>query len=989
RAKKKLKTVQNKKDGIQLTVKKLENASKSLNKLIDSQNVDNCKKVLGYNAVPPPYTDLKSDDEDESVPHPKIENKIVKPSVAKVEFVKPKKTESTCLDHLQKECNHHQRKFQNQKVVKPVWNYNQRVNYKNFVKNTYFCPKRNIDPRAVLIKSGIKSVNAARLKFSKAAITVSTARPVNTAHPKTTMNVVKPRSYISNSAHSLVKRPIQSKIAFKNSFINQRVNTVRNKQVNNARPKAVLNAVKGNEVYAVKASTCWVWKPKIKILDNVSKHNSASITLKKYDYIDAQGRSKPNCLFDIDALTKKMIYQPVVAGTQSNGNEGTKDNNHAGQAIKEKEPRKDYILLPLWTADPPFQQEPKSSQDVGFKPSNDVGKKVNEVPRQENECQDQEEKYSVNNTNRVNVVSSTINVAINEVTAVGRKSSIELPGDLNMPELEDTSIFEDSNEDVFDVKADLNNLESNFQGHTQKEGIDYDEVFATVARIETIRLFLDYVSLKDFVMYQMDVKSHFLYEKIKEEVYVCQPPRFEDLDFPDKVYKVEKALYGLHKALRAWFFEVKTASTPMKTQKPLIKDEDGEEVDCKKQTVVANSTTEAEYVVASSCCGQRIGKQFSSKETPLFPIMAGLNQVQMGEGLAQPTDIQQKPTFDMPPPKPKKTQKPRQPKRHTTKVHQPSESTDIAIDEKGLDLEDELKRTKTAQQTKIDGLERRVKKLRRSTGQELTSSRDCTKLVLLPGTHDDMVQDEGMKDGEEEVVKVVTTAKMLIDTVVDVAQVAIADVQLNKGKGKAKLIEEPKIPKKRKHQIEADKELAEKLNAKIDEEDRLARERAQKEQEKRRKFFAIKRIAKKRNKPPTKAQHRSIMSTYQKNIDGWKPRDLKNKSFAKINELFDEEMERINNFVNFKTELGEESSNKNEVETVQEISSKRAGDEFDQERSKKQKVEDDKESKELKKCLEIIPDDGDDVTIEATPFSSKSPTIIDYNIYKEGKKNYF
>ncbi|GJU51024.1 putative ribonuclease H-like domain-containing protein [Tanacetum coccineum] len=91
------------------------------------------------------------------------------------------------------------------------------------------------------------------------------------------------------------------------------------------------------------------------------------------------------------------------------------------------------------------------------------------------------------------------------------------------------------------------------QGHTQKEGIDYDEVFAPVIRIEAIRLFLAYASFKDFIVYQMDVKSVFLYGKIEEEVYVCQPPSFEDTHFPEKVYKVEKALYGLHQAPRAWY----------------------------------------------------------------------------------------------------------------------------------------------------------------------------------------------------------------------------------------------------------------------------------------------------------------------------------------------------------------------------------------------------------------------------------------------------
>ncbi|GJU82951.1 putative ribonuclease H-like domain-containing protein [Tanacetum coccineum] len=181
------------------------------------------------------------------------------------------------------------------------------------------------------------------------------------------------------------------------------------------------------------------------------------------------------------------------------------------------------------------------------------------------------------------------------------------------------------------------------QGYTQEEGIDYDEVFAPIARIEAIRLFLAYASFKDFMVYQMDVKSTFLYGKIEEEVYFCQPLGFEEPDFPDRVYKVEKALYGLHQAPRACqdkymteilkkfcFTDVKTASTPMKTQKPLLKDEDayidsdyaGASLDrkstiggcqflgcrlisgqCKKQIVVANSTTEAEYVAASINAG--------------------------------------------------------------------------------------------------------------------------------------------------------------------------------------------------------------------------------------------------------------------------------------------------------------------------------------------------------------------------------------------------
>ncbi|GJZ09393.1 putative ribonuclease H-like domain-containing protein [Tanacetum coccineum] len=91
------------------------------------------------------------------------------------------------------------------------------------------------------------------------------------------------------------------------------------------------------------------------------------------------------------------------------------------------------------------------------------------------------------------------------------------------------------------------------QGHRQEEGIDYDEVFAPVARIEAIRLFLAFASYMGFLVYQLDVKSAFLYGEIEEEVYVTQPKGFEDPYFPKHVYRVVKALYGLHQAPRAWY----------------------------------------------------------------------------------------------------------------------------------------------------------------------------------------------------------------------------------------------------------------------------------------------------------------------------------------------------------------------------------------------------------------------------------------------------
>ncbi|GJZ19221.1 putative ribonuclease H-like domain-containing protein [Tanacetum coccineum] len=252
------------------------------------------------------------------------------------------------------------------------------------------------------------------------------------------------------------------------------------------------------------------------------------------------------------------------------------------------------------------------------------------------------------------------------------------------------------------------------QGHTQEEGIDYDEVFAPVARIEAIRIFLAYASASymGFTVYQMDVKSAFLYGQIEEEVYVCQPPGFEDPDHPDKVQQKKKGIFisqklkYVHEILKKFnYTDVKSASTPTDLERPLVKDADADDVDehlyrsmigslmyltasrpdimfavcacarfqvspktshllavkrifrylkgkpslglwyskdsplelvaytdsdyagatldrksttggcqflgnrliswqCKKQTVVATSTTEAEYVAAASCCGQ-------------------------------------------------------------------------------------------------------------------------------------------------------------------------------------------------------------------------------------------------------------------------------------------------------------------------------------------------------------------------------------------------
>nr|GEV35864.1 putative ribonuclease H-like domain-containing protein [Tanacetum cinerariifolium] len=130
------------------------------------------------------------------------------------------------------------------------------------------------------------------------------------------------------------------------------------------------------------------------------------------------------------------------------------------------------------------------------------------------------------------------------------------------------------------------------QGHTLEEGIDYEEVFTPVVRIEAIRLFLPYASYMGFTVYQMDVKSAFLYGTIDEEVYAMQPHGFQDPAFPHRVYKVEKAMYGLHQAPRAWYGtlskylldngfqkDIRSAKTPMDRENPWGKDGTGKDVE--------------------------------------------------------------------------------------------------------------------------------------------------------------------------------------------------------------------------------------------------------------------------------------------------------------------------------------------------------------------------------------------------------------------------
>nr|GEY18355.1 hypothetical protein [Tanacetum cinerariifolium] len=644
-----------------------------------------------------------------------------------------------------------------------------------------------------------------------------------------------------------------------------------------------------------------------------------------------------------------------VTGNQSNGS--------AGKARVKTVRDKDYILLPLWTLDPLFSSSSKDSPDDGFKLSGkeekkdveDLGNENNEDLSTDELRVNQEKDANVNSTNNVNTVSLTVNAASIEDNAVDKNIVYECADDPNIPDLEEIGRTSDAEND--DSGADMNNLDTYFQvsptpttriykdhpleqviedlhsapqtrrmsknleghglvfrskldergivirnkamlvaqGHTQEEGIDYDEIFTPVVRIEAIRLFLAYASFKDFVVYQMYVKSAFLYEKIKKEVYVCQPPGFEDPDFPEKVYKVEKALYGLHQAPRAWyeilstylldnefqrgtidktlfikrdksmqvkqkedgifnsqekyvieilnkfgFSDVKTSSTPMEIHKTLFKDEKGEDID---EHLYRSMIASLMYITSLR---PDISLQYL-KGQPKF-------------GLWYPKD----PPFDL-------------------EAYTGSDYAGASLYRKSTTggcqfLWCRLISWKCKKQTVVVNSITKAEYITASNccGQLKVNEEmfDTGVLTTIPTLIADSTRPKAKGIVMQEPSKATTTTLLIPSHVKD--------------KGKGKLVK-PEMPLMKKAQISLDEELAFKLQDEQQQEERIAKEKAQRIKE--------------------------------------------------VNLAWEDVQAKI--------------------------------------------------EAELKRCLEIVADDEDDVTIDATPLSSKSLTIIDYKIHKEGRKSYF
>ncbi|GKC62715.1 hypothetical protein Tco_1095313 [Tanacetum coccineum] len=287
-----------------------------------SQVNDKYKTGKGYHAVPPLYNgnfmppkpDLVLDDKDEyvfsesvtSVPtinknETESKSRQRKPSNAKVKFVNSNEHVKSPRESVKKIKNNKQAKYprknsksprdcdyyEKKMVEKFVWNNARRMNHQNSQRMTHPHLKRNFVPKAVLMKSSLKTLNSARQNSSRATISVNTARPINTANRRATVNCARPTSNVLNRAHSHVRRHFNKFTTNKNSNFNEKVNTVRG-NITTVGTKAVVSDNKRNKANAVKASTCWVWRPKQKVLDYVFRHNGASMNFKRFDYVNLQ-----------------------------------------------------------------------------------------------------------------------------------------------------------------------------------------------------------------------------------------------------------------------------------------------------------------------------------------------------------------------------------------------------------------------------------------------------------------------------------------------------------------------------------------------------------------------------------------------------------------------------------------------------------------------------------------------------------------------------
>nr|GEV81016.1 hypothetical protein [Tanacetum cinerariifolium] len=557
-----------------------------------------------------------------------------------------------------------------------------------------------------------------------------------------------------------------------------------------------------------------------------------------------------------------------------------------------------------------------------------------------------------------------------------------------------------------------------FEASFAQEGIDYDEIFAPVARIEAIRLFLAYASFKDFVVYQMDVKSAFLYGKIEEEVYVCQPPGFKDPDFPDKVYKKSDEIFICQDKYVAdilkkfGFSTVKTASTPMEPNKALVKDAEAEDEDVHLYILMIKSLMYLidfrPEITFDVCASVRIQVTPNTSHLHamkrIFRYLKGNPQHEVINFLAKAfrPDI----TFVVcacarfqVTPKTSHLHAVKRIFRYLKEKPSKSKGFDQIIDflnAKSIRYALTVSPTVYALCVNNFGLQQR---------HDLKSD-DAEGTACLP--NDTIFAELARMSGEDSIQlnELMIFYTNLQQHVLDFEEAKIAQAKkIANLKKRVKKLEKrrksrpvelrrlKKVGSGRMHDAymfgvdelevtiaSVEDSAAPTTATAVDADDELTLAKT---------LIAIK-AAKPKVISIAATTVTTAITTYR--AKGFKQKDFKGKSFDDIEKIFNKVYKRVNTFVDMDTENMEESLKKTQAEG----SSKRAVQELEEESTKKQKLTEQEQAKvadddiaELKRYLEIVHEDDDDVAIEATPLSSKSPTVVNYKIYREGKKSYF
>ncbi|GJS50853.1 hypothetical protein Tco_0624215 [Tanacetum coccineum] len=815
-------------------------------------------------------------------------------------------------------CDNHQRRG-----IVSRNNYN-RVD----AKTTHPTVLRNMSPKAVLLKTDLTPLN--------------TVRTVNTAHPKTAVHSAKSKTHFSKQAQSTAKRTFYKKIRLTNRYFHQKVNTVRPRVVNTASPyTAPVSTVRVKGVNAIKSSAYWVSRP--------TKPNGASLAFKIYNYIDNQkhlGMSKevgtPRYLSLVvplkkvgdEAVHKELGDRMERAATTTSSLEAEQDSGSG--------PRCQDTILGDVNAQTRFEITSKQSNDPPLLRGYTLGSGEDSMKLLElmEFCtQLLLELMLLSIPFLLLVYFTAAKLMLGSVNAV--RHMLMLP--VQVPAAE--GVFINTS-----IKAFL-------EKPVESDG------FADI---------IDFLKASS-IHYALTVNP-IIYTSCIEQFWATA-----------KVQTVNGV-----RQLQALVDKKRVIVTESSIRKDLHLD-DAEDMSAHKKIFVNPFHTKKVFPNI-----KRVGKDFSGRITPLFATM----MVQASKEKKQSSKKTQR----------QKAEVSQDETEHEESVPTPSNDPQPS-GEDSMQLTNlmalctklqtqvlDLEKAKDAQAKEIAALKKRIqrlerKKMSRPTGlkrlkkvgmsRRVESSKDQESLgapedaskqgrsIADLDKDDDMPVEAKVDEKDEQSTKLddsttseaVTTASVedsaapTTTTSVEDNQIAL-DEQIERdiqAKLDAELIEEQKLEKKQE----------EEANIALIEEELTDEEKGKlfmELMEKRRKHFPTLGAQEKRNRPPTKAQKRTQMSTYLKHMGGYIYKQLKGKIFDEIQKLFDKEMKRINNFVAM-------------------------GFEQQQESSKKQRIEEDKESDEddedeLKRYLVIKKDE--DIAIDAIPLSTKLPVIIDYKLLKEG-----